>query len=44
MFTSKIWQHYLYGDVYEVYTDYKSLKYIFINKNPNMRREDDWKL
>jgi hypothetical protein len=25
----KIWRHYLMGKRYELYTDYKSLKYIF---------------
>ena len=25
----KIWRHYLYGVTCEIYTDYKSLKYIF---------------
>ena len=25
----KIWRHYLYGETYEIYTDHKSLKYIF---------------
>ncbi len=29
VFTLKIWRHYLYGEVYEIYTDHKSLKYIF---------------
>jgi len=25
----KIWRHYLLGNVYHIYTDHKSLKYIF---------------
>ena len=29
VFTLKIWKHYLYGVTYEIYTDHKSLKYIF---------------
>jgi len=29
IFTLKIWRHYLYGARYEIYTDYKGLKYIF---------------
>ena len=29
VFTFKIWRHYLYGEQFEVYSDYKSLKYIF---------------
>ena len=28
-FTLKIWCHYLYGEEFEVYSDHKSLKYIF---------------
>ena len=29
VFTLKIWRHYLYGKEFEVYSDHKSLKYIF---------------
>ena len=29
VFALKIWQHYLYGQSCEIYTDHKSLKYIF---------------
>ena len=29
VFALKIWQHYLYGEKCEIYTDHKSLKYIF---------------
>ena len=29
VFALKIWRHYLYGVTYEIYTDHKSLKYIF---------------
>ena len=29
VFTLKIWRHYLYGVTCEIYTDHKSLKYIF---------------
>ena len=29
VFALKIWRHYLYGVTYEIYTDRKSLKYIF---------------
>ena len=28
-FGLKIWRHYLYGEEFEVYSDHKSLKYIF---------------
>ena len=29
VFPLKIWCHYLYGEEFEVYSDHKSLKYIF---------------
>ena len=29
VFALKIWRHYLYNVTYEIYTDHKSLKYIF---------------
>ena len=29
VFALKIWCHYLYGEEFEVYSDHKSLKYIF---------------
>ena len=29
VFALKIWRHYLYGEKCEIYTDHKSLKYIF---------------
>ena len=29
VFTLKAWRHYLYGEQFEVFSDYKSLKYIF---------------
>ena len=34
----KIWRHYLYGETCEIYTDHKSLKYIFTQKELNLRR------
>ena len=37
VFALKIWRHYLYGEKCEIYTDYKSLKYIFTQKELNMR-------
>ena len=30
VFALKIWHHYLYGEQFEVYSDHKSLKYIFM--------------
>ncbi|KAL8120002.1 hypothetical protein AgCh_017219 [Apium graveolens] len=38
MFALKIWRHYLYGEKCEIYTDHKSLKYIFTQKELNMRK------
>jgi hypothetical protein len=33
----KIWRHYLLGNIYHIYTDHKSLKYIFTQSELNMR-------
>ena len=38
VFTLKIWCHYLYGEQFEVYSDHKSLKYIFTQRDLNMRQ------
>ena len=38
VFALKIWKHYLYGEKCEIYTDHKSLKYIFTQKELNMRQ------
>ena len=37
IFALKIWRHYLYGTNCEIYTDHKSLKYLFTRKELNMR-------
>ena len=37
VFALKIWCHYLYGKEFEVYSDYKSLKYIFKQRDLNLR-------
>ena len=37
VFALKIWRHYLYGVRCEIFTDHKSLKYIFTQKDLNMR-------
>ena len=34
----KIWCHYLYGEKFEVFSDHKSLKYIFTQRDLNMRQ------
>ena len=38
IFTLKIWCHYLYGEQFEIYSDHKSLKYIFTQRDLNMRQ------
>ena len=38
VFALMIWRHYLYGVTYEIYTDHKSLKYIFQQKDLNLRQ------
>ena len=37
VFAPKVWRHYLYGETCEIYTDHKSLKYLFSQKELNMR-------
>ena len=34
----KIWRHYLYGEQFKVFSDHKSLKYIFTQRDLNMRQ------
>jgi hypothetical protein len=38
VFALKIWRHYLYGERCEIYMDHKSLKYLFTQKELNMRQ------
>nr|GFD21543.1 retrotransposon protein, putative, Ty3-gypsy subclass [Tanacetum cinerariifolium] len=38
VFVLKIWRHYLYGESCDVFTDHKSLKYIFTQREFNMRQ------
>ncbi|KAJ3680982.1 hypothetical protein LUZ60_015471 [Juncus effusus] len=38
VFALKIWRHYLYGERYNMFTDHKSLKYIFSQKELNLRQ------
>ncbi|GJT02588.1 putative reverse transcriptase domain-containing protein [Tanacetum coccineum] len=40
VFALKIWRHYLYGTKSVIYTDHKSLQYIFDQKDLNMRQSD----
>ena len=37
VFALKAWSHYLYGEQFEVSSDHKSLKYIFTQRDLNMR-------
>ena len=38
VFSFKIWLHYLYGEQFEVFSDHKSLKYIFTQRALKMRQ------
>ena len=38
VFTLKILRYYLYGEQFEVFSDHKSLKYIFTQRDLNMRQ------
>ena len=39
VFVLKIWRHFLYGVTCEIYIDHKSLKYIFDQKELNIRQQ-----
>ena len=38
VFALKIWRHHLYGEKFELFSDHKSLKYLFTQKELNMRQ------
>ena len=38
VFALRIWHHHLYGEQFEVFSDHKSLKYIFTQWDLNMRQ------
>ena len=38
----KIWRHYLMGTRCNIYTNHKSLKYIFTQSDLNMDKDDGW--
>jgi hypothetical protein len=38
VYAMKIWRHYLYGEECEIHTDHQSLKYIFTQRDLNMRQ------
>ena len=39
IFALKIWRHYLYGATCQIFTDHKSLKYLFTQKELNLRQK-----
>jgi hypothetical protein len=38
MHTLKVWRHYMLGNLVHIYTDHKSLKYLFTQPDLNMRQ------
>jgi len=38
VFALKVWRHYIYGVSFNVFSDYKSLKYLFDQKDLNMKQ------
>ena len=38
IFALKIWKHHLYGETCQVFTNYKSLKYLFTQKELNLKQ------
>ena len=38
VFALKIWRHFLFGETCKIFIDHKSLKYLFSQKELNMRR------
>lgn len=38
VFMLKIWRRYFYGSIFEVFSDHKSMKYLFDQKELNMRK------
>ena len=39
VFALKAWRHYLLGERFELFTDHKSLKYLFSQKGLNLRQQ-----
>ena len=39
-FALQIWHHYLYGEQFEVFSNHKSVKYIFTQQDLNMRQRE----
>ena len=44
IFALKAWPHYLYSEQFEVFLDNKSLKYIFTQRDLNMRHAGGWNI
>lgn len=42
VFALMIWRHYLYDEKLEVFSDHKSLKYIFTQRNLNEEKGGGW--
>jgi hypothetical protein len=42
VFALKIWTHHLYGAQFELFSDHKSLKYLFDQRDLNMRQRPMW--
>ena len=42
IFALKIWRHYLYGEECKIFTDHKTLQYIFTQKDLNLRQRRWW--
>ena len=40
VFALKLWRHYLYGENFEVFSDHKSLKYIFLSKRSECKANE----
>ena len=38
IFALKIWRNFIFGETYEIFTNHKSLKYLFFQKELNMRQ------
>ncbi|XP_048440603.1 uncharacterized protein LOC108868533 [Pyrus x bretschneideri] len=38
IFALKIWRHYLYGEKYKIFTDHKSIQYLFTQRDLNLRQ------
>ena len=39
VFSLKIWRHYLYRETCQVFTDHKNLKYLFTQRELNLRQK-----